>query len=69
MANDSGVSGVKMFFNSASTIGDFSGKHTDAALHILNHFGEDYESYKEQAFEDPGSRGFLHNATVASKST
>ncbi|ATC56794.1 conjugal transfer protein TraG N-terminal domain-containing protein [Vibrio anguillarum] len=69
MADDSGVSGAEMFFNSASAIGDFSGKHTDAALHTLNHFGEDYESYKEQALEDPGSRGFLHNATVASKST
>ena len=50
--------GAEMFFNSASAIGDFSGKHTDAALHTLNHFGEDYESYKEQALEDPGSRGF-----------
>jgi conjugal transfer mating pair stabilization protein TraG len=69
MADDSGVSGAEMFFNSASAIGDFSGKHTDAALHTLNYFGEDYESYKEQALEDPGSRGFLHNATVASKST
>ncbi len=69
MADDSGVSGAEMFFNSASAIGDFSGKHTDAALHTLNHFGEDYESYKEQALEDPSSRGFLHNATVASKST
>lgn len=69
MANDSGVSGAEMFFNSASVIGNFSGKHFEAAMKTLNHFGEDYESYKQQALQDTGSRGFLHNAPVASKST
>jgi conjugal transfer mating pair stabilization protein TraG len=65
----SGVSAAEMFFNTTEAIGEFSGKHTDAALHTLSHLGDDYETYKQQALEDPGSRGFLHNATVASKST
>lgn len=69
MADDAGVSAAEMFFNTTEAIGEFSGKHTDAALHTLSHLGDDYETYKQQALEDPGSRGFLHNATVASKST
>ena len=66
MQDDTGVSGAELFFRATDKLGELSGKHSEAAKYAAQHFGDDYETYRQNRLNSTEQSGALYQAAAAS---